>query len=76
MLGIVLDKKNKIEIEIAKIKKEPFFYAIYYFLKHIFNQKVTENTKKNYKSQVFKGVRGVLNTDEIKELKDKINKQE
>jgi len=66
-------KKNKIEFELQKILKNPIFYAIYYFLKYILSLDLTENTKKNYKSKVFTGIKGILDTDEIKDLKDKIN---
>lgn len=70
---MVDDKKNKIEFELQKILKNPIFYAIYYFLKYILSLDLTENTKKNYKSKVFTGIKGILDTDEIKDLKDKIN---
>lgn len=65
--------KNKIEFEIAKIKKNPLFYAIFYYLKHLFTLKIAKNTKKNYKSQVFTSIKEDLKIDEITELKNKIN---
>lgn len=70
---MVDDKKNKIEYELQKIIKRPLFYAIFYFIQFLFNSKLTENTKKTYKSIVFTRLVNVLKTDEIKELKDKIN---
>ena len=70
---MVDDKRNKIEYELQKIIKRPLFYAIFYFIQFLFNSKLTENTKKTYKSIVFTRLVNVLKTDEIKELKDKIN---
>ena len=72
-IKMVDDKRNKIEYELQKIIKRPLFYAIFYFIQFLFNSKLTENTKKTYKSIVFTRLVNVLKTDEIKELKDKIN---
>ena len=68
--------KNKIEYELLKIKKNPVFYAVFYYLKYLFTLKIAKNTKKNYKSQVFTNIKDVLNTEEIKELKNTINEKD
>lgn len=67
--------KNKIEYELLKIKKNPVFYAVFYYLKYLFTLKIAKNTKKNYKSQVFTNIKDVLDTEKIKELKEKIKQE-
>lgn len=68
--------KNKIEFELSKIKKNPLFYAVFYYLKYLFTLKIAKNTKKNYKSQVFTNIKEALKTEEIKELKNRINEKD
>lgn len=68
--------KNKIEYELLKIKKNPVFYAVFYYLKYLFTLKIAKNTKKNYKSQVFTNIKEALKTEEIKELKNRINEKD